>query len=109
MISVLEGSWILFDQIRLEGPEGTVVSPVDEVFVRSVMPADYMLEKENGKVQPLIVDVEHLSGTPRLKVELDGAEIWSKEVEKGRYQFEVPMPAVASPVQSHYRIWQIAE
>lgn len=105
MISVLEGSWILFDQIRLEGPEGTVVSPVDEVFVRAVMPADYLLEKENGKVQPLIVDVEHLSGTPRLKVELDGAEIWSKEVEKGRYQFEVPMPAVASPVQSHYRIW----
>ena len=50
MISVLEGSWILFDQIRLEGPEGTVVSPVDEVFVRAVMPADYLLEKENGKV-----------------------------------------------------------
>lgn len=105
MISVLEGSWILFDQIRLERPEETVVAPVEKVFVRSVQAANYLLEKEKGKVQPLIVDVEYLSGTPCLKVELDGTEIWTKAVEIGRCQFEVPMPVVASPVQSHYRIW----
>lgn len=103
-ITVLEGSWILFDQISLEGPKGIKISPVNDVFIRSIHAADYELEKEGKRVQPLIVDLEHMSGSPQLTVELDGKQIVSKTIEKGRYQIEAPMPAVNSYVESTYRI-----
>lgn len=104
MITVLEGSWVLFDNIRLEGPENTRLSSVKDVFIRDVYPADYELLQENQLVQPLIVDLEHLAGTPLLEVELDGKVILKKSIEKGRYQLEVPMPSVNENVSSKYRI-----
>ena len=93
-ISVLEGSWILFDRIALEGDAPAAVCRPEKVFIRDIAAADYEIPAGKKNVLPLIVDVEHLSGEPVLNVELDGKEIFSSEVEKGRYQFEVPMPAV---------------
>lgn len=104
IISVLEGSWILFDQIILEGNEGVRLSPINDVFLRNVCVADYELEEAGNRVQPLIIDLEHLSSSPQLKVELDGKLILSKIIEKGRYQLEVPMPAVNVRKESSYRI-----
>lgn len=103
-ITVLEGSWILFDNIRLEGPEDTRLSSVKDVFIRDVYPADYELAQGNRFIQPLIVDLEHLTGTPLLEVELDGKVILKKYIEKGRYQLEAPMPAVDEKISGKYRI-----
>ena len=61
-ITILEGSWVVFDQVRLEGPDGVVLTTNDQVFIRSVKPAGYELQKGKKRVQPLLVDVEHLSG-----------------------------------------------
>ena len=103
-LTVLEGSWVVFDNVRLEGPEGVkLVSPKD-AFIRSVAAALYELDVSGKKIQPLLVDVEHLSGKPTLKVELDNKMVFEKELEQGRYTLEVPMPAVADSRESHYRI-----
>jgi len=102
-ITILEGSWIKFDQIRLEGPELSL-SQADQLFVREARPAEYQLTTEQGTVQPLLVDVEHLTGEPVLSVELDGESIFEETVETGRYDFEAPMPAVSKPVTSNYSI-----
>ncbi len=99
-VTVLEGSWILFDQVSLKAPEKNTVNKADKLFVRDVHSADYQL----GDTQPLIVDIEHLSGVPMLTVELDGKTIFTKKAETGRYIFEVPMPAVGNQRKSHYRI-----
>lgn len=104
-ISVLEGSWILFDRIALEGKGPAQVETPGKMFIRDIEPADYQLAAGKKKVQPLIVDVEHLDGEPVLSVELDGKEIFVSEVEKGRYQFEVPMPAVKKECRGMYRIF----
>lgn len=101
VITVLEGSWILFDRIALLGPAGVRTVTTDGAFVRNVAAADYQL----GKSQPLIVDVEHLAGAPTLRVELDGKEILSQAVEAGRYQLEAPMPAVKRAKTSRYAIF----
>lgn len=99
-ITVLEGSWILFDRVALKGPGEVGVKNPEEAFIRDVYAAAYQI----GDSQPLIVDVEHLSGTPEIRVELDGKKIFTRKLEKGRYQFEAPMPAVKSPRTDSYRI-----
>ena len=102
-ITVLEGSWIKFDQIRLEGPD-LKLREVEKLFVREVRPADYQIETEQGEFQPLLVNTEHLEGSPGLSVELDGEPIFKETVETGHYDFEAPMPAVSEPVSSEYTI-----
>lgn len=103
-ITVLEGSWILFDRVALEGTRPVSLAEPAACVVREVAAAPYELREGKRRVQPLLVDVERIEGTPRLAVELDGREIFSHRVEKGRYQFEAPMPAVKRPRQSSYRI-----
>lgn len=102
-IAVLEGSWVLFDNIALYGSQVKVVSQ-EKVYIRSVEPAPYSLGDNKAKVQPMILDVEHLDGEPELVVELDGKNIFSKKLEKGRYQLEVPMPYVKKQKKSKYSV-----
>lgn len=103
-ITVLEGSWVVFDHLKLEGPDATVLTTNDQVFIRSVKSADYEMQDGKKRVQPLLVDVEHLSGNPLLEVELDGKSIFSTILDSARYQFEVPMPSVSKSKEGQYRI-----
>ncbi|MEL7585078.1 MAG: GH92 family glycosyl hydrolase [Prolixibacteraceae bacterium] len=103
-LTVLEGSWVVFDHLRLEAPDGVVTAHPDQAFIRSVQAANYELSTGNKRVQPLLVDVEHLSGSPVLEVELDGKKIFQTSLDTARYQFEVPMPAVSKRKESTYRI-----
>lgn len=104
-ISVLEGGWVVFDRICLEGTDGLELKENDEcAFLRGVAPADYELKLEDENVQPLLVDVEHLSGTPILNVQLDGEEVFASRLDTARYVFEVPMPAVSKRKKSEYQV-----
>lgn len=103
-LTILQGSWVMFDQVRLEGPGTARLTENREVFLRNVEAADYAIETANGKAQPLLVDIEHLAGDPELSVYLDEEVIFSGMVEMGRYVFEAPMPAVTSSKKSRYEI-----
>lgn len=103
-LSVLEGSWLLFDHLRLEGPKGVQLHVPQNLFVRNVEAAPYETVSNTKKSQPLLVDVEHLQGKPTLTVELDGKNIFSQQIDTARYQLEAPMPAVQTPISSKYRI-----
>lgn len=103
-ITILEGSWVVFDQVRLEGPAGVKLTNNRQVFVRSVSPANYELQKGNARVQPLLVDVEHLDGTPLLEAEVDGKKVYQTRLDSARYEIEVPVPAVSNTRESSYRI-----
>ncbi len=100
----IQGSWLMFDQIRLEGPADAKLRKNGPVFLRDVNAAHYEIKSENGNAQPLLIDLEHLSGTPELKALLDNEEIFTTTIETGRYVFEAPMPAVSSPKESKYTI-----
>lgn len=101
--TTLEGSWIIFDDIRLVGPQKAELNKVNKsVYLRDVKVADF--QTTNPVAQPLLVDVEHLSGHPLLQVKVDGKEILNQRLEKGRYILEAPMPIVKSTKTSHYTI-----
>jgi predicted alpha-1,2-mannosidase len=103
MVTVLEGSWIMFDCIILEGPETELINP-EKLFIRDVRPANYELIKDGTRVQPLLINVEHLEGLSLLEVELDGKNIFKGTVEDRNYVFEAPMPGTENPVKSNYSI-----
>lgn len=103
-ITVLEGSWILFDEVHLEGPQNVKVTNADKFFIRDVYPAAYELNTGKNRYQPLIVDTQWLDGSSKISVQLDGKEILSQVIEAGRYQLEAPMPQVEKTKKSNYRI-----
>lgn len=104
-ISILEGGWIVFDQIRLEGNSNILGKNNEFAFLRNVSSATYEIEQDGVKFQPLLVDVEHLKGQPELMVKLDGAEIFTALLDTARYIFEVPMPAVKKNKKSEYQVF----
>ncbi|MES2453948.1 MAG: GH92 family glycosyl hydrolase [Bacteroidota bacterium] len=105
MMTTLEGSWLVFDQVRLEGPEGVKLLDAKNFFLRSVKAANYELSESGRRFQPLLVDVQHLSGHPQITVKLDGSEVFKEVLDSSRYQFEVLMPAVKTAKQSKYEIF----
>jgi len=101
MITALEMSWAIFDDIRLEGPKGAkLVTGHRGAYIRGIAAAKRLV----GGAQPLVVNVEHLAGTPEVKVELDGKVILAERIEEGAYALEAPMPAVTGNVESKYRV-----
>ncbi len=103
-MTILQGSWIMFDCIKLEGPAAAHPGKNEKLFIRTIEPANYEIKTNNGAAQPLLVDVEHLEGNPHLEVIVDGNTIFREAVETGRYIFEAPMPAVTSPRESSFEI-----
>lgn len=103
-LTTLEGSWLKFDQLKLEGPAGTRMTENNELYLHGVEAADYEIESGDRYSQPLLTDIRHLSGKPELVVVLDGEDIFNAKIESGRYIFEVPMPAVTTSVDSKYKI-----
>lgn len=103
-LTTLQGSWLMFDQVRLEGPAKSKLKENKQLFIRKTEPADYEIQNPEGNIQPLLVDVEHLNGLSRLEIYLEGKIIFSETVETGRYVFEAPMPAVLTSVKSSYEI-----
>ncbi len=100
----LWGSWLVFDQIRMEGPGDAIITKPENAFIRDVKAAGYEIKNNEKPAQPLLVDVQHISGSPQLEVFLDGSRIFQKIIETGRYIFEAPMAAVKSAKESHYEI-----
>lgn len=101
-LKIIEGSWLIFDDIRLEGPTSAGLETLNRfAYLREVTAADYQL---NDKIQPLLIDVEHLEGLPELTVKLDGKTILKQRLEKGRYNLEAPMPAVSKEKTSEYEV-----
>lgn len=104
-LTIWEGSWIMFDNIELEVPEGLKMMTAENLFVRNISPADYELKVSKKRFQPLLVDIEHLSGKPLLQVYLDGKNIFEERPDTGRYIYEVPMPAVKKQKNSKYAVY----
>jgi predicted alpha-1,2-mannosidase len=106
VITVMQGSWIMFDQVSLEGPATTAMQAPGQLYVGDVTPANYELTNNGQKSQPLIVNAIYLKNSPKLRVELDGKAIFTETLEKGRYEFEALMPAVTAVKQSNYKIFE---
>lgn len=103
-LSVLQGSWVIFDHIGLKTSSKTKLIVPEKAYIRSVTAASYEIQQDGKQVQPLLVDVEHLQGQPQLSVVLDGEDIYTTTLDTARYCLEVPMPAVTTQQSSSYTI-----
>jgi predicted alpha-1,2-mannosidase len=104
-LTTLDGSWMVFDQVVMTGPQKLELVNPKDVFVREVKAADYEVSEHGARFQPLLVDVQHLTGTPKLSVKLDGKQVFEQNIDSARYQLEVPMPAVSSAKTSSYAVY----
>lgn len=104
VVSIIRGSWIAFDQVKMSGPENIKLSHPRDAFINDVKAADYEVEIAGKRFQPLLVDIQHLGGEPTLSVAVDGQKIFEKVIEEDRYVFEAPMAAVTEGKQSSYTI-----
>jgi hypothetical protein len=115
-ITSTEGSWIIFDQVRLEAERPISLVKPSQVFLRDVHAANYEIrvnaknsssgsQKAGLLAQPLLVDVQQLKGQPELSVTLDGKHIFQQKLDTGRFDLEVPMPAVKIKKTSTYAIY----
>ena len=102
--TTLEGSWMVFDHIKLEGPKNVTLIQPKKAFVRNVKTANYELQTNGKFIQPLLVDVQHIQDVSKLNVKLDGEIIFEEAIENGRYEFEAPMKAVSKSKTSKYAI-----
>ncbi|HET8735010.1 MAG TPA: GH92 family glycosyl hydrolase [Pricia sp.] len=104
-LTSLGGSWLVFDNVQLLGPEDAELVVRNQLFLRNASAADYEINVDGKRYQPLLVDLQYLEGTPNLSVHLDGTEIFSKKVVNGSPIFEVPMDAVTKSQTSAYEIF----
>jgi len=115
-ITSTEGSWVVFDQVRLEAEQPITLIKPGSVFLRDVQAAAYEVRLGGQKLtsgnlgpakqaQPLLVDVQRLKGQPELSVKLDGTKIFTQKLDTGRFILEVPMPAVKTTKNSRYEIY----
>lgn len=104
-ITSLEGGWLAFDQIRLDGPAGVKLAKPGNALIETIVAADYEIEQPGGRVQPLLIDVVQLTTKPMLTVKLDGRLILSQSLDKGTYVLQAPMPAVMQRKNSRYAIF----
>ncbi|WP_300604821.1 GH92 family glycosyl hydrolase [Niabella sp.] len=102
-LTSLEGSWLVFDDLRMTGSGKTSLNPVPApVRIRNVKAAPW---KRDADTQPLLVDIVHTDGRPMLNVQLDGRTIFNKRLEAGAAILEVPMPAATKNIRSSYTIF----
>jgi predicted alpha-1,2-mannosidase len=105
-LTSLAGSWIVFDQLRLEGPATLKLKASKNFFLRDVKSAEYEINTDSGRSQPLLVDVQHLTGKPEISIMLDKKLILKQRLDSARYQIEALMPAVKVAKRSHFTIYQ---
>ncbi|MGM9475956.1 GH92 family glycosyl hydrolase [Pedobacter sp. GSP4] len=103
--TILEGSWLVFDNVKLEGKAILEEQHGRNVYIRGIKSATYTLKEETKKIQPLLIDIERLKGHSKLSVELDGKAIFNTQIDTGRYNLEVPMPSVNKPRNSMYKVF----
>jgi putative alpha-1,2-mannosidase len=104
-MTTLQGGWLAFDQVKLDGPAQATLNDPGKVLLRNVKAAEYEVNVDGNLVQPLLVDVTQLRGQPVLEVKLDGQLILTEKIEQDRYTLEAPMPAVSQPVSATFEIF----
>ncbi|MBE9460873.1 GH92 family glycosyl hydrolase [Dyadobacter subterraneus] len=104
VMTSLEGGWLAFDQIKLDGPETTKLAIPGDILIRNIKAADYEINKNGKLFQPFLVDLSHIKGNPTIQVKLDGQVILNQIIEQDRYILEAPMPAVSGQKSSQYEV-----
>ena len=105
VIYVLEGSWIMFDNVEMHAPaEGSDFRSRAGICQGRSRRRTTASGSRTGYSSRCWSLSSRLSGTPTVEVRLDGERIFRAKAETGTCNFEAPMPAVERPTESEYEI-----
>lgn len=94
-MGTIQGTWVVFDGLRLDVPEGIALGKASSSLIRSVEAAPFEYEKTDGtRVQPLLINLMQFDASRTLTVEVDGLPAVSRLVEQGEHIQEIAMPAL---------------
>lgn len=93
-LGIVKGSWAIFDNLELYSDGTEVTEKGTNSLITSVTAADFELEQEKMRIQPLLIDIHQIDQDQKLTIKIDGAPISERWVEKGHSILEAPMPAV---------------
>lgn len=88
VMQLFNGKSVSFDAICLNGPQQTQITNIGDTPIISMEMADYELEQEGTRTQPLLLKVITKNPVP-LKIQLNKNEIY-KLIEKGENIYEIP-------------------
>lgn len=94
-IGTIEGTWAIFDCIRLEAPETVLLGKSSSSLLRSVQAAPFEYKKEDGTlVQPILVDITQFDRSRVLTFQVAGFPEITRKVETGESIQEILLPAL---------------
>lgn len=103
-LGLIKGNWCMFDQIRLETPDGCLLQKASSSLIRSVQAAPFEYERNGERYQPVLVDLIQYDKLRTLTFETEGIETCSRTIEPGESVQEIWLPAVKSKRSQNFRI-----
>ncbi|MBD3174250.1 MAG: hypothetical protein GF320_03650, partial [Armatimonadia bacterium] len=95
VIETLEGSWMIYDAVRLTGPADARLSPPGEITqVDRVQPIQALQETEDGLGQVVRLWIRRVGDPTTAMVRVDGEEVASVDLEQGSNDVEIALPRV---------------
>jgi len=93
-ITTAFGSWVLYDWVGMEAPDGAELAEVQGTAVRSIKSLPALVQKDGKLWQTVQVGVRHFGADSDATVKVSGAESVKATLKNGTQDLTVLVPAV---------------
>jgi len=99
-ITSLEGSWVLYDYLKLTTPVAVEAAPLDKVTrIADIYASPYLIEQNNKLYQPVLATVQHIGDSVDAVLTVNGNDSKKHSVVSGTQIIEGLAPAVAKDTE----------
>ena len=92
-LRVTGGSWGLFDNLRLDAPQGAKLASAAQTVIRSVSSPPYAVSSKSKNPATIRVEVYRNGSPGKLEVQIGNKKMQSVALEPGLQTLEIPAPA----------------
>ena len=101
-ITSLEGSWVLYDYLKLTAPNTVKSAPIEKVTqIVDIFTNPYLVEQSNKLYQPVMATVLHMGDPVKATVTVNGIESKTQSLKTGTQTIEGLAPAVDKKTTVH--------
>ena len=99
-ITSLEGSWVLYDYLRLTVPAGVESAAIEKVTsIQDVFTRPYLVRREGRLYQPVLANLVHVGDAAEAEVVVEGGPVQRHSLVSGAQVVEGLAPAVSERVE----------
>lgn len=94
-IATISGCWILYDSVRLLGPPGAELAPVEPMTrIESAQAVPALVESPDGLKQVVRLQARHVGGDTMCRLAADGRRVMDIPLSAGIHTWEISVPRV---------------